>query len=131
MSLIICVFTPNGIIYNDKIKELILPTRNGQVGILPGHAALITVLDINVITFRKKNKLSWNAIAVIAGFACVKHKQVIILVNRAHKKDSVNRKGAEKSLKEAMNYLSIVVDDLSKVEASLFFKKARIIYQIL
>jgi len=130
MALIIRVLTPKGIIYNDKVEELILPCRNGQVGILPGHAALLTALDINVLTFRKQNKSDWSAIALIAGFASVKQNQVTILVNRAYTKDSVNRERAEKSLKDATDRLNTAVGDLDKADASLSFKTARAIYQI-
>lgn len=130
MSLIICVFTPKDIIYNDKIEELILPCRNGQVGILPGHTTLFTVVDINIIAFRRKNKLNWNVMVLIAGFARVKHDQVIIFVNRAYTKNLVDPKKAEESLKEAINYLNTIIKKLDKVKASLFFKSARTIYQI-
>jgi F-type H+-transporting ATPase subunit epsilon len=130
MSLMIRVLTPKGVIYNDKVEELILPCRNGQVGILPGHAALLTAVDINVLSFRRKDKSDWDAIALIAGFARVKHDQVTILVNRAHTKDSVDPKRAEKSLKEATDRLNTAVGELDKVEASLSFKSARAIYQI-
>jgi F-type H+-transporting ATPase subunit epsilon len=130
MSLMIRVLTPKGVIYNDKVEELILPCRNGQVGILPGHAALLTAVDINVLSFRRKDKSDWDAIALIAGFARVKHDQVTILVNRAHTKDLVDPKRAEKSLKEAINYLNTIIKKLDKVKASLFFKSARTIYQI-
>ena len=130
MVLMMRVLTPNGVVYNDKIEELVLPTRNGQVGVLPGHAPLITALDINILTFRAQKKLTWNAMVVVAGFALVKRNQVIILVNRARTTDSVDRKGAEEFLKEATNRLNTATEDLNKVEASLSFKKARAIYQI-
>lgn len=130
MTLIISVITPKGIVYNDKVEELILPCRNGQVGILPGHAPLVTAVDINVLAYRRKNKSNWDIIAVIAGFAEVKRRDVTILVNRAVTKDSVNREIAEKSLKEATDRLNTAKGSLDQAEASISFKTARAIYQI-
>ena len=74
--------------------------------------------------------MNWNVIVLIAGFARVKHDQVIIFVNRAYTKNLVDPKKAEKSLKEAINYLNTMIRKLDKAKASLFFKSARAIYQI-
>ena len=122
------VFTPYGIVYNDKVEELILPARNGIVGILPNHLSLTSALDIGLLTFRKQRRSNWTTYAVYAGFARVKRNDITIFVNRAYKNNSVSRKQADKALKEAANLLNSAKTDEEKVAASLFFKEVRAIY---
>jgi F-type H+-transporting ATPase subunit epsilon len=124
------VLTPYGVVYSDKVEELILPARNGIVGILPNHLALTSAVDIGLLTFRKQSRSNWTTFAVRAGFARVKRNDVTILVNRAYKDNSVSREKAEKSLKEATDRLNAAKTDVEKIEASLSFKEARAVYMI-
>jgi len=122
------VLTPYGVVYSDKVEELILPARNGIVGILPNHLSLTSALDIGLLTFRKQRRSDWTTFAVCAGFARVKRNDVTILVNRAYKDNSVSRKQADEALKEATDRLNSAMTDIEKIEASLSFKEARAIY---
>jgi ATP synthase F1 epsilon subunit len=128
MSIQVSILTPDRIFQNEEAEELILPTSTGQVGILSGHAPLITALDIGPIMLCKKS--NWTALALIGGFALVQQNQVTILVNEAVAASSVERKEAEKSLEEAINRLDQADGGKAKVEATFAFKRARARYQI-
>jgi len=128
MRLQVCILTPDQIFRNEEAEELILPTSTGQIGILNGHAPLITALDIGPIILCQKS--NWTALALIGGFALVQQNQVTILVNEAVAPSSVERKEAEKSLEEAINRLNQVIGEKEKVEATFSFKRARARYQI-
>jgi len=129
MRLQVCILTPDRIFKNEEAEELILPTSTGQIGILNGHAPLITALDIGPIIMCKKS--NWTALALIGGFALVQENQVTILVNEAVSTSSVERKEAEESLKKAIDRLNQVTGEKAKVEASFAFKRARARYQII
>nr|YP_009139378.1 ATP synthase CF1 epsilon subunit [Lepidodinium chlorophorum]BAR72352.1 ATP synthase CF1 epsilon subunit [Lepidodinium chlorophorum] len=130
MNLMMRVLTPYGIVYSNKVKELIFPARNGIVGILPNHLALTSAVDIGLLTFRKQRRLNWTTFAVYAGFARVKRNDITIFVNRAYKDNSVSRKQAKEFLKKATNFLNVATTDIQKIEASLYFKEARAMYII-
>jgi ATP synthase F1 epsilon subunit len=128
MRLQVSILTPDRIFQNEEVEELILPTSTGQVGILNGHAPLITALDIGPIMLCKKS--NWTALALIGGFALVQQNQVTILVNEAVAASAIDRKEAEKALEETINRLNQASREKEKVEATFAFKRARARYQI-
>jgi len=128
MRLKVCILTPDRIFRNEEAEELILPTSTGQVGILNGHAPLITALDIGPIVLC--NKSNSVAIALIGGFALVQENQVTILVNDAVSASSLERKDAENALEQSLDRLNQADGAKAKVEATFAFKRARARYQI-
>lgn len=128
MSIQLCVLTPDNIFYQGTAEELILLSRNGQIGVLGGHSSLITALDIGPIIFR--TLLRWKVIVFIGGFALVQNDQVTILVNRAEICESIEIDEASVLLKEATNRLNKVTREKDKIEATLTFKRARARYQV-
>jgi ATP synthase F1 epsilon subunit len=128
MRLQVSILTPDRIFQNESAEELILPTSTGQVGILNGHAPLITALDIGPIMLCKKS--NWTALALMGGFALVQQNQVTILVNEAVAASTIDRKEAEKALEEAISRLDQADGEKAKVEATFAFKRARARYQI-
>ena len=49
MTLNLCVLTPNRIVWDSEVKEIILSTNSGQIGILPNHAPIATAVDLSLI----------------------------------------------------------------------------------
>ena len=52
MTLNLCVLTPNRMIWNSEVKEIILSTNSGQIGVLPNHAPIATAVDIGLLRIR-------------------------------------------------------------------------------
>ena len=129
MRLQVCILTPDCIFQKEEIDELILPTRTGQIGILNNHASLITALDIGLIMARSQS--NWKTLALIGGFALIQKNQVTILVNEAVTASSVEENEVKKTLDEANNRLSQVMEEKRKVEAIFAYKRARARYQII
>ncbi|CAJ1978178.1 unnamed protein product [Sphenostylis stenocarpa] len=46
MTLNLCVLTPNQIVWDSEVKEIILPTNSGQIGVLLNHAPIASAVDI-------------------------------------------------------------------------------------
>jgi F-type H+-transporting ATPase subunit epsilon len=128
MSIQLCVLTPDNISYQGVAEELILPSSNGQIGVLSGHSSLITALDIGPIIFRTQSR--WKAIALIGGFSLVQNDQVTILVNRAEICESIEIDEVSALLKEATDRLNQAIGEKDKIEATLAFKRARARYQV-
>lgn len=49
MTFNLCVLTSNQIVWDSKVKEIILSTSSGQIGILPNHAPIATAVDIGIL----------------------------------------------------------------------------------
>ena len=128
MTLQVSILTPDRIFWNEAAEELILPTSTGQMGVLSGHAPLITALDIGARMVR--TSAGWNAVALRGGFALVQGNIVTILVNEAVAAANVNAQEAEKALEEATARLNQATGEKEKVEATFGYKRARARYQI-
>ncbi|KAL6766043.1 atpE (chloroplast) [Auxenochlorella protothecoides x Auxenochlorella symbiontica] len=129
MVLQVSVMTPDGIFWDNKAEEVILPTNTGQMGVLANHAPLITALDVGVTLIRTDKK--WTPLAVMGGFALVKQNQITILVNGAESADTLQSEKVEASFEEAKNQLENAESEKQRVDALFQFKRARARYQVI
>ena len=128
MSLVVRVVAPDKTVWDDEAEEVILPSTTGQLGILGGHAPLLTALDTGVLRVRSTTgSKEWTSIALMGGFAEVEADEVTILVNGAERGDSIDRSEAEKAYEEAQAKSSSVAEDDRKavMQAGQALKKAR------
>ncbi|KAL3808021.1 hypothetical protein ACJIZ3_000317 [Penstemon smallii] len=63
MTLNLCVLTPNRIVWDSEVKEIILSTNSGQIGVLPNHAPVATAVDIGILRIRLKDQ--WLTMALM------------------------------------------------------------------
>ena len=81
MSLHVNIISPDKNVWDADAEEVILPSSTGQLGILTGHAPLLTALDIGVMRIRVDKE--WIPVALMGGFAEIENNRLIILVNGA------------------------------------------------
>ncbi|MGB3789795.1 MAG: ATP synthase F1 subunit epsilon [Phormidesmis sp.] len=128
MSLVVRVVAPDRTVWDDEAEEVILPSTTGQLGILGGHAPLLTALDTGVLRVRStEGSKEWTAIALMGGFAEVDEDEVIILVNGAERGDSIDQAEAERAYAEAQEKSNGVSSDdrQAVLKANQALKKAR------
>lgn len=125
MTLTVRVIAPDKTVWDSDAEEVILPSTTGQLGILSGHAPLLSALDTGVL--RVKTGKDWTAIAVMGGFAEVEANEVTILVNSAERGDSIDREAAKQALSEAEARFAQVsdADKQEKIQATQALKRAR------
>ncbi len=75
------IVTPSGEIFNDDIKSVSLPGKEGEFGILPNHSSLVSSLTVGVIEIEKEN--STEAVAINWGHVKVTEDSVDVLVDGA------------------------------------------------
>jgi ATP synthase F1 epsilon subunit len=127
MSLQVCILLPEGIFYNEDVEEIIRKTTTGQLGILKGHAPLITIIEIGPIIFRRTS--GWSAVALLGGLAFVLNDRVTIMVNSAEMADSLDKYEVEKSFKIATDRLNTAIDIDEKIHAANAFRRERARYE--
>jgi F-type H+-transporting ATPase subunit epsilon len=125
MTLTVRVISPDKTLVDTTAEEAILPSITGQLGILTGHAPLITAVDIGVMRFRQEK--SWTAIALMGGFAEVEDNEVTILVNAAESGSEIDADTARKDLADAEERLKNVKEDdkQGKIQAEQAMRRAR------
>lgn len=126
MSLTVRVIAPDKTVWDADAEEVILPSTTGQLGILSGHAPLLTALDTGVMRVREAKE--WVAIALMGGFAEVENDEVTILVNGAEKGNAIDREQAKSAYDEAEQRLNEVRSSGTRQEqfqATQAMKRAR------
>ena len=122
MGLNIRVIAPDGLIWNTPVQEVVLPSTTGQIGILEGHAPLITALEIGVL--RIKVDQTWKPILALGGFATIKNDEVTVLVSGIEEVAKENYDEAQNILRNATESLSLAQTTKEKIEASQNLKRA-------
>lgn len=114
------IVTPNGSIFNDEVKSVTLPGKEGEFGVLPGHSSLVSSLTVGVIVIEKDN--STEAVAINWGHAKVDEKSVDVLADGAIALTSGKDSELAKNIEAAKNLVNSVKDSnvsLAAVEARI------------
>lgn len=122
MVLNIRVLTPDRVICSTTADEVVLPGLTGQVGVLEGHAALITALDTGLLRIKLDDK--WTPIILCGGLAEVDQNRVTVLVNDVEELVSVELNEATEELEKATVAVENAETSKAKLDASIELKKA-------
>nr|YP_010473916.1 ATP synthase CF1 epsilon subunit [Corydalis brevirostrata]UHJ17517.1 ATP synthase CF1 epsilon subunit [Corydalis chrysosphaera]UVH68129.1 ATP synthase CF1 epsilon subunit [Corydalis brevirostrata]DBA09130.1 TPA_asm: CF1 subunit epsilon [Corydalis capnoides] len=123
MTLNLCVLTPNQIVWDAEVKEIILSTNSGQIGVLPNHAPIATALDIGILKIRLNDQ--WVKIALMGGFARIGNNEITVLVNDAEKDSDIDPQEAQQTLEITEANLSRAEGKRQTIEANLAVRQAR------
>jgi F-type H+-transporting ATPase subunit epsilon len=97
------IVTAEKMVVHDTAEEMQLPGKNGYLGILPGHAPLITELAVGEISYRKGGNTHYLAVAW--GFAEVLPDKVTILAETAERPEEINIERAQEAKQRAQEEL--------------------------
>ncbi|HSM84682.1 MAG TPA: F0F1 ATP synthase subunit epsilon [Candidatus Limnocylindrales bacterium] len=105
-SIQIEIVTPERLVVNDTAEYIEIPGKGGYLGVLPGHAPLITELAVGEITYRRGAQT--RRLSVAWGFAEVLPEKVTILAETAERADEIDvtraqaaKQRAEEELRKA------------------------------
>ena len=98
------IVTPEKKVVETAAEEVQIPGKNGYLGILPGHAPLITELSVGEITFREN--ATEQRLAVAWGFAEVLPTKVTILAETAERPSEIDVERARKAKERAEQRLT-------------------------
>jgi F-type H+-transporting ATPase subunit epsilon len=126
-SLKLDIVTAERVVYSADVDIVIAPGEAGQLGILPHHAPLMTILQAGELVVRRGGEE--ESLAISGGFLEVRPDRVIVLADSAERADEIDvaraeaaRKRAEERLKERQ---ALGLDE-SRAEAALRRAVARI-----
>ncbi len=76
------IVTPKGIIYDGEAKQVTLPGSEGEFGVLPEHATLVSILTTGIITIEMPNGTVTD-VAINSGYVKVDESKVTCIVDGA------------------------------------------------
>src|SRR3954447_14107767 len=104
------IITPDKKVVDEQTDQVQIPGKSGYLGILPGHAPLITELAIGEISYNVAGTMQY--IAVSWGFAEVLPNRVTILADTAERAEDINVKRAEEAKAKAQELLRNPTPDM-------------------
>lgn len=99
MPLTLEIVTPEARVYSDTIDTVVLPTVQGEIGILPGHIPLLTRVAHGELRVTKGSQT--QHLAVGDGFAQVDGDRVQVLAESAIEESKIDEKAAEEAMRRA------------------------------
>ncbi len=119
------IVTPDRLVVQDQAEAMQIPGKDGYLGILPGHAPLITELGVGQIAYRKGNIIRW--LAVGWGFAEVLPDKVTILAETAERAEEINVAEAHRAREQAEQEIpSASGEKLPEIQAALALAESRL-----
>ena len=118
-SIELVVVTPVSQLFSESVTEVQLPGADGYLGVLPGHAPLITELGIGELSYKAGNGQT-GLLAIIRGFAEVLPERVSVLAETAERPEDIDVNRAQEALKRAQERIAAGGDiDWDRASASL------------
>ncbi len=104
------VFTPEGTVHDGRVRMVIAPSVEGEIGILPRHMPVVALLKPGETRLRIDDGDD-VLLATTAGYMSVEDDNVVILVEQAEHHDRIDRARAEAALNQAREDLTAAGDD--------------------
>jgi F-type H+-transporting ATPase subunit epsilon len=113
------IVSPERRVYDDEVDMVIVPGRNGQLGILPRHTRLISSLGVGELRIKKGG--SEESLLISGGFVEVRPDKVIVMADLAEHSDEIDETRAAEARKRAEAELEQAKDpvDIARVRAAL------------
>jgi len=118
------IVTPDRLVAHDRAEEMQIPGKNGYLGILAGHAPLITELAVGEISYRRDGVT--ERLAVAWGFAEVLPQKVTILAETAELAEEIDPARARQALERAEERLRSGDPQLDYQRALTAVQRARV-----
>ena len=103
-ELLMEIVTPEKMIFSGNIEEVTLPGTEGEFGVLRGHEAFLTSVEIGEMNYVKDGTKSYYA--VNTGYVEVTGDKVTVLIETAEKSDQIDKERALKAKDNAESRLS-------------------------
>ena len=112
------IVTPQGQIFNDDVSSVVLPGSEGEFGVLPNHASLISLLKAGFIDIEDKHK-KHDVVAINWGYAKIDEGKVVILADGAVYVSGNSESELANSLEAARNLIESMSSDTNAFAATI------------
>src|SRR6185503_21150415 len=99
MPLLLEIVTPERQVFNDQVDSVVCPGVEGELGVLPHHAPLLTTLGVGELRIRRGGQEEFFAIA--GGFLQVRPDKVVVMAETADMASDIDIEKAQEARREA------------------------------
>ena len=121
------IVTPEKVVLKEEVQQITVPTKMGEITVLPNHIPLVASLQAGVIEIKKANN-EIDTMAVSGGFIEVLPDKVVILADTAERAADIDEARAEEARKRAETLMAEKREDVdfSAVQAKIAKELARV-----
>jgi len=123
-SLQLDVVTAERVVYSDAVDSVVAPGTLGELGILPGHAALVTTLQPGELRVRKGT--DEIDLAISGGFLEVRHDRVLILADTAERAEEIDIERAQAAQERALRLIQERRERADLIQAEAALRRSRV-----
>ena len=124
MSMQLQIITAEREVFSGEVDALVAPGVAGQLGILPNHAPLMTVLQPGELLVRAGGDESYLALS--GGYLEVLGNQVIVLADAAEDVDEIDEARAQEALARAQERIASRESDIELEQAVASLRRAQV-----
>ena len=120
MTIHLEIVTPERLAYSDEVDAVVLPGSEGELGVLPHHAPLVSTLGVGELRIRKGG--AEESFAIVGGFLQVRPDKVVVMAETADMASEIDLEKAQEARREAERALETGYSegaDLSAARAAL------------
>ena len=125
--------TLGGIKFDEDVYEVLLPTMDGQIGVMPGHMPLVSVATRGVVSIRRKPTDRDDAmehLAISGGAIEVSDNNLRLLVDEADHADEINEQEVQKAYELAKKMKAEAKDQVSLEHAQSLMDRQAVRLQV-
>ncbi len=109
------IVTVERVVYSEEVDVVIAPGIEGQLGILPHHAPLMTALQAGELVVKKAGEEF--SLAISSGFLEVRPDRVIVLADSAERAEEIDLARAEEAKRRAQEQISHRTPEVNMAQA--------------
>ena len=95
--------SPEKLIFNDKVGMIIVPGKDGDIGVLPGHSKLLSSLRPGRILVYGEGKNLLKSYFVSAGFVEINPEKCIVLAEAVQEMSNLDKSAIEQEIRDLEN----------------------------
>jgi F-type H+-transporting ATPase subunit epsilon len=123
MPMLLEITTAERQVFGEEVDMLIAPGVDGQLGILPRHAPLMTILQPGELTIRKNGVDTYFAVS--GGFLEVLANRVTILADACERSEEISEERAQEAMRRAQERISNRPSDMQMQQALASLRRAQ------
>ena len=107
--------SPENLIFNDEVGMIIVPGKDGDLGVLPGHSKVMSALRPGRVMVYGEGKNLLKSFFVSGGFAEVNPEKCIVLAESVNEINTLEKSAIEKEIQD----LQVQDNDIAKEQLSI------------
>lgn len=127
------LYSLDGLEFDEDVYEIIMPTMDGEIGVMPGHMPLVSVASAGVVHIRRKagdRDDSREIFAIGGGVIQVENNVLKLLVDEADHADEINEQEVQKAYEAAKKMKADAKDQVSLSHAQSLLDRQAVRLQV-